>query len=103
MGKALEGTLWNYVRSHAEQGEAVPAGTEQVGFEDFERCPDEHNDKAFQEVEESATGHIMREFNLIYGVGQYLFEEGLRKLRPIREVAQQTWENHYTPKPQSSS
>ena len=63
MGKALEGTLWNYVRSHAEQGEAVPAGTEQVGFEDFERCPDEHNDKAFQEVEESATGHIMREFN----------------------------------------
>ena len=103
MGKALEGTLWNYVRSHAEQGEAVPAGTEQVGFEDFERCPDEHNDKAFQEVEESATGHIMREFNLIYGVRQYLFEEGLCKLRPIREVAQQTWENHYTPKPQSSS
>lgn len=78
----------------------MPAGTEQVGFEDFEGCPDKHNDKAFQEVEQSATGHIMREFNLIYGVGQYLLEEGLCKLRP---KAQQTWENHYTPKPQSIS
>ena len=81
----------------------MPAGTEQVGFEDFERCPDKHNDNAFQEVEESATGLIMRKFNLINGVGQYLLEEGLCKLRPKRQVAQQTWGNHYAPKPQSSS